>query len=114
MSTIDVRHHDDLEQLCERVRYRRPRHRADAVLEELGATDASRAVRRSEVGIIDGPVFWWLRARGVVVERSSGRIWLNADRRDALRAGMAVRLTAYCAAASLFSGAALAVAQAWI
>ncbi|MEM8757124.1 MAG: hypothetical protein AAGF47_04995 [Planctomycetota bacterium] len=116
MTSIDTR---DMDQLCERIRYRARFNecktlRADRALAELGATDPTTAVRRSQVGIADSPVLTYLKLRGVVRETGSGRIWLNEKRRDRLASGMAVRLVGYVAFASLFSGAAMAMASAGI
>ncbi|MGP1272871.1 MAG: hypothetical protein ACTS22_06015 [Phycisphaerales bacterium] len=109
MSSIEFSRHREL---CERIRYRKLRRRADLVLLERHATSPPFAVRRSEAGIQTGPVLWWLVMRGIVRETGSGRLWLDLARRDRLRAGVAIRITAYLSAACLFSGAALAVAQA--
>ncbi|MEM1071311.1 MAG: hypothetical protein AAGB48_09645 [Planctomycetota bacterium] len=111
MTTIDYRTPDEL---CRRVRYHRPRHRADLVLASLDATDRTRAERRSECGIIDGPVLWWLRWRGIVRQTGSGRLWLDSVRQQKLRDGLAVRICGYVAAASLLSGAAIAMASAGV
>ncbi len=107
VSSIDFHRHVDL---CERVRYRKLRRRADVVLAELGATSPMFAVRRSKAGIANGAVLGWLLVRGVVKQTGSGRLWLDVDRRDRLANGAALRIVAYVAAASLLSGAALAAA----
>jgi hypothetical protein len=108
---IEIRRFDEL---CDRVRYRRIRFFADRALLELGATSKQTAVRRSAVGIAGGPLLLWLKLRGIVVQTGSGRIWVNAERREQLAGGMAMRIAAYLALASLFSGAAIAVTAATV
>lgn len=111
VSTIDFHRHVDL---CERVRYRKLRRRADVVLAELGATSPAFAVRRSKAGIAGGAVLGWLRVRGVVKQTGSGKLWLDVERRDRLAQGATLRIVAYVALASLFSGAAMAAATAMV
>ena len=107
MSSIDFHRHVDL---CERVRYRKLRHRADLVLTELGATSPSFAIRRTKAGIAGGLVLKWLMLRGVVKQTGSGKLWLDVARRDQLAQGSTLRIVAYVAVASLLSGAAMAAA----
>lgn len=111
MTSIDSRRYVDL---CDRVRYRRQRLRADRVLAEMQATAPDFAVRRAKAGIAPGPVLWWFRARGIIRETGSGKLWLDRDRHARLREGTTVRIVAYIAVASLFSGAAIAVTAAGI
>ena len=107
MSSIDFHRHVDL---CERVRYRKLRRRADLVLAELGATSPAFAVRRGKAGIAGGLVLGWLMLRGVVKQTGSGKLWLDVARQERLANGATLRIVAYVAAASLLSGAAMAAA----
>lgn len=107
MSSIDFHRHVDL---CERVRYRKERQRADIVLAELGATSPMFAVRRAKAGIAGGIVLRWLQIRGIVKETGSGRLWLDVNRQERVSQGSSLRIVAYIAMASLVSGAALAAA----
>ncbi len=107
VSSIDFHRHVEL---CERVRYQKPRHRADLVLAELGATSPAFAVRRSKARIAGGIVLGWLKLRGVVKQTGSGKLWLDVNRRERLTHGATMRIVAYVALASLFSGAAMAAA----
>lgn len=111
VSSIDFHRHLDL---CDRVRYRKLRRRADVVLAELGATSPTFAVRKSKAGIADGFVLGWLRLRGVVRQTGSGRLWLDQRRQSRLANGASVRIVTYIAIASLLSGAAMAAATAMI
>jgi hypothetical protein len=111
VTSIDSRRYVEL---CDRVRYRRGRVRADRVLEGMQATSPDFAVRQAKAGIAPGPVLWWLRARGIIRATGSGKLWLDRERRDRLHAGTSVRIVAYLAAASLLSGAAIAVTAAGI
>lgn len=107
MSSIDFHRHVDL---CDRVRYRKLRRRADVVLAELGATSPMFAVRSSKAGIAGGVVLSWLRLRGIVKQTGSGRLWLDVARQERLAQGATLRIVAYIAVASLLSGAAMAAA----
>ena len=111
MSSIDFHRHLDL---CERVRYRKLRRRADVVLAELGATSPTFAVRRSKAGSAGGLVLGWLRVRGVVKQTGAGRLWLDEKRQERLAQGATLRIVTYVALASLLSGAAMAAATAMV
>ncbi len=111
-ATQSVHLRDDGIEIIDRVRYHKATRRPMLALRHVGATSRETAHYSSEAGLIPSPYSWWLERRGILKRTSSGKYWLDEQRREALSAGMHIRMAIYLAVAGLFSGASMAMASA--